>query len=66
VVKLFLESKSITTSGGLKCRTRSQLEQSVFFDTNDDDTDRLSLYQADVELAPKLLQLQFPCADEGI
>lgn len=50
----------------MKHRTHSQLEQSVFFDVTYDDTDRLSLCQADVDLAPKLLQLEFPRADEGI
>jgi len=59
VVKLFLERRSRTASGGSKCRTYSQLEKSVFFD----DTDHLLLDQADVEMAPELLQLQ---SDEGI
>ena len=35
-----------------------QLEHSIFFDFNDDETD--------IKVAPKLLQLQFPCADEGM
>lgn len=54
-------------SGSLIKHSSQLPKHSVFFDLNDDETDqRSSLHKADVKLAPQLLQLQFPCADEGV
>ena len=67
VIKLQLYCNNILgirdrTASGSLCRPRSRctqlLEHSVFFDLNEDETD--------IKVAPRLLQLQFPCVDEGM